>query len=468
MSVSLLRTRAMRNGKFLHVNDNGKFFASGDDFVDRSIAGKLAADDIAFLKRKGHRFEIDDAIGSASHLFNLAQRWSNIGELDYLILVPTLRCNLSCSYCQVSRVAEKSVGFDWDDSTLSSILTLLDGLPTVRIKIEFQGGEPTLRPDLIEAVIERCQRFEQRQFVICTNLQHIDDDIWRMFDNPELYISTSLDGTFSNHARQRTGDATDRFRSNLEAIIARYGPNKVSALPTIDTMSPPPIDDVIDTFASLGLDSIFLRPINYQGFARKRHSHSKELDSAWTSYHRAFVERIIEKNWEDRTRVLEEAYMSICLRRIFQPNADRHVDLRNPNPLAVDYIVIDHDGIIYPTDEARMLARSGIIDLSLGKVGEDWKGEKWSKLNEHCSNIFDSACTRCTYQPFCGRDVVDDLARYGTIDLPRTDTAYCQRHMTIFDFIFELLYRDDDKTRYSLSRWLRLDGTAFNFGDYLV
>ncbi len=52
---------------------------------------------------------------------------------------------------------------------------------------------------------------------------------------------------------------------------------------------------------------------------------------------------LIARNWADRSRVIEETYTSICLRRIFQPGADRHVDLRNPNPLGQDYVVIDHD-----------------------------------------------------------------------------------------------------------------------------
>ena len=49
--------------------------------------------------------------------------------------------------------------------------------------------------------------------------------------------------------------------------------------------------------------------------------------------------------------MLEETYLSIALRRIFRPNSERHVDLRNPNPMGVDYLVVDHDGTIFPTDE---------------------------------------------------------------------------------------------------------------------
>src|SRR3546814_8204580 len=144
----------------------------------------------------------------------------------------------------------------------------------------------------------------------------------------------------------------------------------------------------------------------------------------------------MERNWADRAHVLEESYLSICLRRIFQPGRDRHVDLRNPNPMGIDYIVVDYDGIVYPTDEARMLARSGVVDLAIGHVATGWASETRDLLNRHATNQFDPTCTRCAYQPYCGRAVVDDLARYGRIDLPRHQTEFCRRHLHLFDFLF--------------------------------
>ena len=166
----------------------------------------------------------------------------------------------------------------------------------------------------------------------------------------------------------------------------------------------------------------------------------------------------------DRGRVLEETYLSIVLRRIFRPGVERHVDLRNPNPMGIDYIVVDHDGTVYPTDEARMLARSGVVDLSIGDVLSGWEGPTRDRLNAASSNQFDPDCARCAYQPFCGRDVVDDLARYGRIDVPRRETEFCRRHLHAFDFAFELIYSADDAVRHSLSRWLRVPGTPAEFG----
>lgn len=462
-----LRSRALGNGHILHVNDDGRFFTSGAAFVERALTDALKADEIAFLDARNHRIADEDSFGLASAQYRQAHRLTKAGPLDYLILVPTLRCNLSCSYCQVSRAPVRAPGYDWSDETLGEVLKLIDGLSSPHIQIEFQGGEPTLRPDLVRAIIERCSRFEQRQFVICTNLHELGPAQWRLFDRPDVFISTSLDGDLLTHAKQRTGAQTSNFEANLRAVIERYGASKVSALPTIDSGNPPDIARVIDTFASFGLTSIFLRPINYQGFARKRHAGSRELHNKWHAYHRAFVREIIARNWRDRAQVFEETYLSICLKRIFQPGTQRHVDLRNPNAMGVDYLVVDHDGRLFPTDEARMLSRSGVIDLSLGKIGEDYRGDTWESLNRHSTNQFDPACSRCAFQPYCGRDLVDDLARYGRVDLPRTETAFCRRHMGLFEFVFELIYDPDPAVRYSLARWLRLDADSVQLGEHV-
>ena len=352
MTALPLRAMPMRDGRALLVNDAGGFFAAEPAFVDRLNRDALDYADRSRLRCRGHLIEDDDALGAAAHARGVGARLSRAGTLDYLILVPTLRCNLACSYCQVSRVAEGVRGFDWSNETLAAVLAVIDRMRATRVKIEFQGGEPTLRPDLIRAVIDRCARFAQCEFVICTNLQQLDDEILAILDRPDVFVSTSLDGDALTHGRNRTGseDRTAAFLDNLRLVTSRYGPSKVSALPTVDAAAPPAIDDLIDAYIEHGFDSVFLRPINYQGFARKRHADSREQDDGWRSYHESFVRRLIDRNWEDRSRVLEETYFSVCLRRVFRPGQERHVDLRNPNPMGHDYIVVDHDGTVYPTD----------------------------------------------------------------------------------------------------------------------
>ena len=84
--------------------------------------------------------------------------------------------------------------------------------------------------------------------------------------------------------------------------------------------------------------------------------------------------------------------------------------------------------------------------------------EKLAVLNAHSTTIGDPACDACPYQPYCGRDLVDDLSRYGRIDLPRHETFFCQKHLYMFDLAVHLIYSHDPAVRYSLARWLGLAG----------
>jgi His-Xaa-Ser system radical SAM maturase HxsB len=399
------------------------------------------------------------ALNQLAGVFLAEKRRLTPAALDYLILVPTLRCNLACSYCQVSRASQHAKGYDWSEGTLSAVLELVTSLDAPAIKIEFQGGEPTLRPDLLLKVMDAVPEGIDVQFVVCTNLQSLSDEILNVFDREDVVISTSLDGPLVVHAQQRGDPATaDRFAKNLAFLLERYGPGKISALPTLDPQSPPEPAGLVDAFASFGFSSIYLRPINYQGFARKNHAASRDIGKAWSDYHMRFIDYLVERNWEDRSMVFEETYFTLLLRRIYRPGTNRHVDLRNPNPVGRDYVVIDYDGKAYPTDEARMLTRSGLIDLAIGDIRSGWNTPEREALDRVSTLDGDPDCEACAYKPYCGRDVIDDISRYGTVSVRRHQTEFCQRHLALFDHAFAMISSYDERVRYSLGRWLDLPG----------
>ncbi len=177
-------------------------------------------------------------------------------KLSYIILVPTLRCDLDCSYCQVSRVSQRATGFDWSEDRLQQVLDWLDGLETDRVKIEFQGGEPLLRLDLLERIRAFCRsRFAMSQFVVCSNLQDVSAAAWEFLSDSDTFISTSFDGTAATHTRQRTKalGVTEKLLSNINFAMEKFGPDKISALPTIDAENPPEPTDIVAEFAALGV-----------------------------------------------------------------------------------------------------------------------------------------------------------------------------------------------------------------------
>ena len=454
MNIWPLRFRQIGGGRLVFADDAGGFFGADESFLGRYAQGILSQAELAFLESNGHAFREEADLSFTSFAYRWSLRQGRPQSMSYIILIPTLRCNLSCTYCQVARADERAVGYDWTSETLRAVVKFLDGLGSETVKVEFQGGEPLLRLDLLEEVRAHCrERFDRASFVVCTNLQRLTADHWAFLDAADTSVSTSLDGDAATHHRQRTQDTalTNDFFSNLETALRLLGPGKVSALPTIDIDAPPRPADLVEAYARYGFRSIYLRPVNYHGFARKKQG--ADGAAAWNAYHAAFIDHLVQRN-SAQDELVEEFYFTHCLRRIFQPGIDGHVDLRNPSPVAGDYIVIDHDGALYPSDEARMLARVSAVDLSIGHVQGGLDAARVAHLNANALNNCDPDCIHCPYQPFCGVDIVDDVSRYGRVDVPRHTTWFCSRQTAIFDKAFSMVYSGDPAALHSLAGWL--------------
>ncbi|GAA6147747.1 His-Xaa-Ser system radical SAM maturase HxsB [Pseudooceanicola nitratireducens] len=359
---------------------------------------------------------------------------------NYFILVPTLRCNIACKYCQVSRVAETARGFDWDVKVQAQALDFICATDAYEITVEFQGGEPLLRLDVLRAVTEGLgARGKKAKIVVCTNLQKVHAEAWEFLKESEALISTSFDGTWADHDLYRTQGAENlaEFRGNLTKAMEVLGPDRVSLTTTFNPHTAPAPHEVFGDMRELGVRMMFIRPVNYLGFARKSFRETRD-DTPWDDYYLTFLNALIDHN-RGQEMALSEYYFTYVLRRILDPRRGEHVDLRNPAPLGRDYFVIGERGDVFPSDEARMLYRTGQIDLRIGHVATGLDHQKIAQLNEHADNRSDPECAKCVYQAVCGRDLVDDISRYGTIDLPRHRTRHCQRHMSIFDFILKKL-----------------------------
>src|SRR5262245_49906324 len=100
MNVWPLKFREQADRTILFADDAGGFFVSDAAFLARYASGDLTPHDHAFLKAGGHGFDQDGDPAWVSFAYRWARRQSRPQQLCYVILVPTLRCNLSCSYCQ--------------------------------------------------------------------------------------------------------------------------------------------------------------------------------------------------------------------------------------------------------------------------------------------------------------------------------------------------------------------------------
>ena len=81
----------------VHVNDAGKFLITKRNCAISDVA------DPKDLLSNGLGYEEQGDIYDLAHNYHIAKRSLVQSKLNYFIIIPTLRCNLSCTYCQDSR-----------------------------------------------------------------------------------------------------------------------------------------------------------------------------------------------------------------------------------------------------------------------------------------------------------------------------------------------------------------------------
>ena len=441
--------------KILVTNEVGEFEFYDPDLPERFFDEKLNDDEEAKLKAQSILVPEEESWRYLSLAYR-TQKYRDVGtkKLSYLIVIPTLRCNLSCSYCQVSRAPENAKGYDWDDIELEQFSNFLKENGSDGMKIEFQGGEPTLRVDLLSSIIDISEDyFSNIEFVICSNLTQLSKDFLFLLERENVIVSTSIDGAEETMTTNRTFDNTisDNVIENIQYILKKFGHKKLAALPTITESQIDEPEKVIDYYRKLGFNSIFLRPVNYQGFARKAHTElSHEIDK-WHQFYIRAMDHILTISEMD---YFEEFYTRTLLRKIFCREEPGFVDFRSPARYSQDYCVIDFDGKIYPTDESRMLSRTHQIDLCIGSLSTGLNREAISELNFNAIHHINEDCTHCAYMPYCGIDVIDDMSRYGRFDNPKETTWYCRKHLYLFDFIFEKIEKRDQKWLKLFNSWI--------------
>ena len=422
----------------VHVNLAGKFLITKRNYTISDV------ENLEDFLSNGLGYEENGDVYDLAHSYRVAQRSFIPTQLNYFIVIPTLRCNLSCTYCQVSRADQEASGYDWDNEQYDQFLKFFDAHAGDRPKLEIQGGEPTLIfSKLVQFINEIYLIRPETEVVLCTNLQNLPNNFFEDVTTLNIQISSSLDGSFRTHNanRNQNEESSEKFFNNINETIRNLGKHRVSFLATISNFQD--INDTLEAYRSLGLGEVYLRPVNYQGFARKKHKASKENSESWFSSYLASLDFLFQSN-EENARKLKETNFALHAKRIFSNSFNGHVDFRNPNPVAEDYIVVNYDGTLFPSDEARMLHRIGFIDLSIGSLHRGFNQEKIEHLNEQAQLENYADCRACAYKPFCGIDIVDLISKHGTVDVQMSDTDHCKSHIMLFDYIFTKLGEKDE------------------------
>ncbi|MGA9750490.1 MAG: radical SAM protein [Acidobacteriota bacterium] len=188
---------------------------------------------------------------------------SQVGPpVQRLALLLSARCNLACTYCyQQARRGPECMS--WEVARASLDVLLRDGINHPRI--EFNGGEPLLEPDLLE----RCIRYAEARmgsgrprFVVVTNGTLLDPRLVALLAAHDVEIRISWDG--EEEQRWRGRETSERLLQTLKAIRRdrpRYFAERVSANAAL---MPSTVESLVTSyrlFRKVGLLDVGIYPV---------------------------------------------------------------------------------------------------------------------------------------------------------------------------------------------------------------
>lgn len=465
------RFERFNDEEYLLTNEVGEYlFMTNDDF-NRFINYELDINSALYFDAESKQIATRDDVSDVVRMLATKFRTKKSILRDFTSLhmvVPTLRCNSSCIYCQVARKDMDATSVDMTKQTAKNTVKLIFQSPSPIIKIEFQGGDPSTFFEMVKFIIEEAElqnilKKRQLEFVICTNISLLDEDMVAYLKKHKCYISTSLDGPKDlhniNRPLQNTTKTHEIFEEHLKMIRCVYGTDDcVSALMTTSKYSLGRFKEIIDEYVRLGFNNIFLRSLNPYGFAKQYKDKIAYPVDDFVENFKEGLNYIIELNKKGIFFV--EGYAALLLRRMLTPFATGFVDLQSPAGVGIAGAIYDYDGSVYIADEARMMARFKNFYFRLGNVNEDlhqtmFNGDLLHEvIKKSCTECL-PGCAKCVYQPYCGADPVRNMSEQGDVVGFRPTNEMCRKTKAIITYLFELLRSGDSDIERIFWSWIR-------------
>ncbi len=170
------------------------------------------------------------------------------------------RCNLRCRHCYINPAQHGTNTLD-----LATIRSWLEAfVPDERpVNVIFLGGEPTLHPDLAEA-IRHARHLRYASITVDTNGYLFNDFIQKITPGEVDYISFSLDGA--------TAETNDPIRGKGSFEVCTAGIRQavargfaVSLIYTVSTANIDELTDMIPLLSDLGVTRFFIQVIGIRG-----------------------------------------------------------------------------------------------------------------------------------------------------------------------------------------------------------
>ena len=366
------------------------------------------------------------------------------------IVVPTLRCNIRCVYCHAKAQSANAKGYDMDEMTAKKTLDFIFQSPSSAYNIEFQGGEPLLRPDLVKFMINYGHELNKKhkknlKFSVVTNMTLMTDDMFEFLKKRKVGLCTSLDGCKAVHNKNR--QEYDKVAGWIRKITKT---TTLHAMLLATKYTLPKYKEIVDEYIELGLPRIWIKPVNKLAYAQGNWEKIGMTAEEYLKFWRRVIDYIVLRN---RDVFIGEEYTRILLRKILTKECINFTDLESPCGAAIVQLAYSYDGSIYTCDEGRLydIFKLGTVDDRYSDIvtSESACAIVKASINDN------PVCEVCAYKPYCGLCPVCSFADTGNI-ISKLPDRRCRILIGMFDYIFEKLLFDDEYKKVFLS-WLPME-----------
>jgi len=365
------------------------------------------------------------------------------------IINPTLRCNQSCVYCYAdAKPAAAGCGQDMSRETAEKIVDFIFQSPAKSITIEFQGGEPLLRFDLIRFIFGKAKEKNKAAgkrilWNIVTNLSMMDGEKARFLERNRFGICTSLDGPEGLHMKNRPflcNGSYGQVVGWVKRFRADFNIGHIGMLPTITRQSLGHAKELVGLYASLGAQDI--RPVLLRrvGRAAKNWKKIGYSPEQYLRFWKQVVEECIERT--RRGEFICETTAMLVLLKILGKRFPNYTCFSMPCGAALMQSAYAPNGDIFTCDEGKA--------MELFRLGNVWEDDyKAVYLSPNAMNIvqlssgFLLPCNDCPWHAYCGCCPVVAYASQGN-PLAKLPLDFdCRVKKGQIGFVFEKLFSKD-------------------------
>ena len=456
--------------EYLLTNDLGRFiFLPSETFAQfRTGTLSLTSDTYHHLEENGFLFE-----GNSE---DYVRRWKDyyssmkgclLTSTQLFILALTTACNQRCIYCQAGEVDKY---FSMSKETCMKAIDIASDSPTSIVTIEFQGGEPTLNPEVLHFAVPYAKQVFSRKgkqvnFAIVTNLTAPDPDLLDWLIGEGVSISTSLDGHRELHNFNRPLknhlSTFDQWETGLQLCRSLYEKHgyecEVGAIQTTTRQSLAHPHEIVKAYIEHGYHNLYIRPLTPLGCAAEEWKQVGYTPQEYLCFYTAILDDLFQRC--KTGTIVTETTASIYLRRILLQDSVGHTEFRSPCGAAVGQMAVNYDGQIYTCDEGRMLANMGDLTFRLGDVENTYEQLVTSPAahatcTASCVETL-PLCSGCVYHPFCSVCPVVTYSMEKDLVSHENDNYHCAISKGILQYLFRRIRQANDEEMRVLYKWAK-------------